>query len=166
MNVPTQTPELIAALRSTARRVEAGASYRWAHMGSCNCGHLAQTLTRLSKEEIHRLALQKAGDWHHQVREYCPTSGLPMDHIVETMLGHGLQREDLQHLERLSDPRVLRRLPLGERHLDYRKRDDFVLYLRLWADGLEEQWMKGQEVPDCLPGDWRRTSAALPVAGG
>ncbi len=56
------SPELVAALRATARRLEQGASYCWTHMGSCNCGQLAQTLTRLPKEEIHRLALERAGD--------------------------------------------------------------------------------------------------------
>ena len=66
-------PDLIAALRSTARRLEGGARYRWTHMGSCNCGHLAQTLTRLPREEIHRLALERAGDWGEQARSRQPT---------------------------------------------------------------------------------------------
>ena len=91
-------------------------------MGSCNCGHLAQTLTRLPKEEIHRMALERAGDWGEQAREYCSTSGFPMDHVLAVLFDAGLSRDDIWHFERLSDPRVLRRLPLGERHLDHRRR--------------------------------------------
>ncbi len=140
-------PELVAALRTTARRLESGADYRWTHMGSCNCGHLAQTLTRLPKEEIHRLALERAGDWGEQAREYCPTSGFPMDHVLAVLFDAGLTRGDIWYLERLADPEVLRRLPLGERHLDYRRRRDVVRYLRTWASLLEDLWMASVDVP-------------------
>ncbi|WP_243635867.1 hypothetical protein [Hymenobacter edaphi] len=40
---------VIEALRTTAQRLSTQAPYQWGHMGSCNCGHLAQTITRLSK---------------------------------------------------------------------------------------------------------------------
>ena len=40
---------LIDALRATARRLEDGARYEWGHMGRCNCGHLAQTLTTYTR---------------------------------------------------------------------------------------------------------------------
>ncbi len=148
-------PDLIEALRTTASRLASGAEYRWTHMGSCNCGHLAQTVTRLPREEIHRLALQKAGDWGEQAleyspTEYCPASGYPIDHVIEALLGLGLTREDLWHLERLSDPNVLRRLPIGQRDLCCRERDDVVVYLRTWADLLEDEWMAGQTVSDRL----------------
>ena len=111
-------PDLIEALRRTASRLEAGADYRWTHMGSCNCGHLAQTVTCLPREEIHRLALEKAGDWGEQARQYCPTSGYPIDHVLTTLFDLGLARDDVWHLEPLSDPDVLRRRPVGERDLD------------------------------------------------
>ncbi|MEM7587029.1 MAG: hypothetical protein AAF560_26800 [Acidobacteriota bacterium] len=140
-------PRLIEALRSTAKRMSSGTSYRWTHMGMCNCGQLAQTVTRHSKEELHRMALQQAGDWGQQAMEYCPDSGLPMDHVIGTMLELGLTREDLRNLEKLSDSRVLGRLPLGERYLDKRSRQDTVTYMRLWADLLEARWLEQQDVP-------------------
>ena len=56
-------PDLIAALRATAARLEGGAHYRWTQMGSCNCGHLAQTLTRRAPAEIHRAAVERASSW-------------------------------------------------------------------------------------------------------
>ncbi|MEM7356834.1 MAG: hypothetical protein AAF657_38825, partial [Acidobacteriota bacterium] len=116
--------------------------------------------THHSRQELHRMALQKAGDWGQQAMEYCPESGLPMDHVIGAMLDLGLTREDLRHLELLSDPAVLQRLPVGERHLDKRSRDDVVTYMRLWADGLEERWLAQQEIPDSLTGIDREVSTA------
>ena len=149
-------PRLIEALRATARRLESGASYRWTHMGMCNCGHLAQTVTGHPKEELHRMALEKAGDWSQQVVDYCPTSGFPMDHVITSLLNLGLTQSDLRHLEWLSDQTILRRIPVHRRpgqgrYLDRRRRSDVVLYLRTWADHLESEWMERQSVPASLP---------------
>jgi hypothetical protein len=134
---PTST--LIDALRSTAARLRSGSRYRWTHMGACNCGHLAQTITRRSREEIHRLAVEKAGDWGEHAVEYCATSGYPIDHILSEMLAAGLELRDVEHLERLSDPAVLRRFPVADRALSHRDRADVVRYLDAWADLLEER---------------------------
>jgi hypothetical protein len=130
---------LIEALRATAARLTEGAVYRWTHQGACNCGHLAQTLTRRSREELHRIAVEKAGDWGEHAVDYCPTSGLPLDAVLTEMLDAGLELSDVGHLERLSDPAVVRRFPLGERSLDARKREDVVRYLLAWAALLDER---------------------------
>lgn len=130
---------LVSALRATAARLDGGARYRWTHQGTCNCGHLAQTITELPPEELHRQALEKAGDWAQHVVDYCPTSRFPIDHVIGAMLELGISRDDLAHLERLSAPQVLSRLPAPERDLDYRERADVVRYLRAWADQLEAQ---------------------------
>ncbi len=130
---------LIAALRTTAARIAAGSRYQWTHQGACNCGHLVQTLTKRSREEIHRLAVQKAGDWGEHAVDYCPTSGYPIDHILGEVLDAGLSLADIGHLERLDDPAVRRRLPEGERVLDQRRRGHVVRYIAAWADLLEEQ---------------------------
>ena len=53
------TPELIQAIHKTIDRLQSGADYQWTHMGRCNCGQLAQSITHLSQAELHRLALQK-----------------------------------------------------------------------------------------------------------
>lgn len=105
----------------------------------CNCGHLAQTVTQLTRAELHAMALEKKGDWAEHAREYCPDSGYPIDHVIESMLGLGLTTSDIVHLERVSDPRVLRRLEDARRHLDKRDRDDVVRYLEAWAGLLEEE---------------------------
>lgn len=133
------TPELIEALRTTAARLESGDDYRWTHMGACNCGHLAQTVTQLDRATLHRIALERAGDWGEQAVEHCPASGLPMDHVIDRMIDIGLELSDIPRLERLQDPRVIRRLPHGERDLRFRRRQDVTLYMRTWADLLDEQ---------------------------
>lgn len=141
MNAPLTLPKksLHKALRETADRLDGGAKYQWTHQGSCNCGHLAQTICDRSPAEIHAAALERQGDWAEHAREYCPTSGYLIDHIVESLLAMGLTQRDLEHLERLSDSAVLLRLPLGERNLDHRNRDDTVRYLRTWAELVEER---------------------------
>lgn len=132
------TPALVDALRQTAARIEAGDRFRWAHMGACTCGHLAQVVTQRSAAEIHRLALERAGDWGAQGVEYCAASGLPIDHIIDRLVDLGLDPDDLAHLERLSDRRVLRRLPEQVRRaIDFRDRAHVIMYLRAFADLLE-----------------------------
>lgn len=133
-------PELIQALRRTAQKLAIGNPYQWGHMGSCNCGNLAQELTQLTKAQIHEFAMQGRGDWREQVEEFCPTSGLPMDLLISDMLNHGLTTSDLQNLERLNDKKVLARIPLERRDkMRHNYRDDVVLYLNEWANLLEEE---------------------------
>ena len=140
------TPFLINALRKTASKLTQGAPYQWGHMGSCNCGNLAQEITQLSKAEIHEYALQtRFGDWSEQTAEFCPASRLPMDLVISEMLDAGLTRTDLKHLEKLSDKQVLKRLPGNQRYLTHNKRDDVVKYLNIWANMLEEELLAGIE---------------------
>ncbi|WP_226389404.1 hypothetical protein [Penaeicola halotolerans] len=139
-------PTLINALRKTADKLKKGAPYQWGHMGSCNCGNLAQEITHLSKAEIHAYAMHRMGDWTEQTLEYCGTSGYPMDLMMTKMLEAGLSLEDLRHLEKLSDQSILRQIPIEHRYLKHNKRDDVVLYLLTWADLLEEEWLKTNPV--------------------
>lgn len=140
---------LVDALRRTARKLSSGAPYQWGHMGSCNCGNLAQELTQLSKAEIHQFAMQGRGDWREQVEEFCPTSGLPMDLLIADLLNYGLTTSDLQNLERLRDPRVLARIPPERRNpMRHNTRADVVSYLTEWANLLEEELLATVELPD------------------
>lgn len=127
------------ALLVTAARLREGAAYQWGHFGSCNCGHLAQTLTRRDKADLHRLAVERAADWGDAAVAYCPGSGLPMDHVIDEMLAVGVSLSEIRHLETLSDRRVLRALPLERRHLQRNQRDDVVLYLETWASLLPDE---------------------------
>ena len=141
-------PELIQALRKTAQKLENSPHYQWGHMGSCNCGHLVQEVTQLSKAEIHDYAMRtRGGDWSEQAMDYCPTSGYLMDQVISIMLEAGLEVQDFKHLERLSDRQVLLSLPAAERNLQHNRRDDVVKYLHTWAHVLEEQWLSQVQLP-------------------
>lgn len=126
-------PALIEAIRSAAKKIEKGDKYQWGHMGACNCGHLAQEITTLSKAEIHEYAMRKYGDWTEQSMDYCPTSGQPLDLVISQMLAMGLSTEDLRHLEKLSDPEILAQLPSERKLLRHNVKSDVVLYMRTWA---------------------------------
>jgi hypothetical protein len=139
---------VIDALRKTADKLQASNVYQWGHMGSCNCGFLAQEITQLKKDEIHRRAMERYGDWSEQLNDYCPTSGLPLDDVISEMLAFGFDAEELKHLERLSDPIVLRAMPAEERNLVYNKKHDVVKYLLTWATVLEQEWLKKIELKD------------------
>jgi hypothetical protein len=106
----TATPELIDVLRTTAARLKGPTRYAWTHMGACNCGHLAQTITDLTPAEIHAEAQAKAGDWRDQAIDYCPSSGYTIDHVLEAMFALGLTPQDVADLERLASARVRRRV--------------------------------------------------------
>lgn len=129
---------LIQALRQAARKLKNGARYQWGHMGSCNCGHLAQELTRMSPADIHAYALRtRTGDWADQTSEFCATSNLPMDLVISDMLAAGLTRKDLQNLERLSDTTIISEISEEKKPLRHNFRDDVVIYLNTWANILE-----------------------------
>ena len=130
---------VIQALRKTVENLEKGTPYQWGHMGSCNCGNLAQVITNLDKAEIHKSAMRRHGDWNEQLVDYCPTSGLPIDHIIDEMLAFGFSREDLAHLEKLSDPKILRSLPADKKYLKHNLKGDVILYLKTWGIVLEEE---------------------------
>lgn len=141
------TPELIYALRKTASNLQQGALYQWGHMGGCNCGNLAQELTKLDKDQIHRYAMQRHGDWNEQAEDYCETSQMPIDLLINELLNAGLMLEDLKHLERLNDRQVLLRFPIGKRFLKHNVREDVVTYMNAWAELLEEQLLAKITLP-------------------
>jgi hypothetical protein len=134
--------QIIEALRNTARRLSQSNQYQWGHMGLCNCGFLAQEITHLQKEEIHARAMCRYGDWREQLNDYCPASGLLIDDIIQTMLSIGFDRQDLIHLERLSDPVVLCELKPSARNLQYNIKTDVIMYLHTWADKLEAEMLQ------------------------
>ncbi len=162
---------LAEALRETAMRLETGAStYRWSHFAHCNCGNLAQTLTRLSPRQIYDAAAVREGDWAQQaltmdLPDYgdrpaldegawepedlgaCPNTGVPMTQILRQMAAAGLEAADIAHLERLSDPQIRRRLGTNSVDFPYADRGNVISYLRAWAEVMEEQLAQGDLQP-------------------
>ena len=137
--------KIIDALRKTAAQLESGHRYEWGHMGSCNCGNLAQTITSFTRAEIQQYALQKRGNWSDQLLDYCPTSGYPMDMIIERMVDFGFSSQDLRHLEWLSDSEVLTKI--GVPFLNRNLKSDTILYLNSWADLIEDQIISTIKLP-------------------
>ncbi len=131
------TQALIQTLKKTAKNMSGSSAYQWGHMGACNCGFLVQEITRFSKDEIHRRAMQGHGDWNEQLNDYCPASGLLMDDMISTLLDAGFDIDDLKNLERLSSPEVLRSLPEHQRNLKHNVKADVIAYLNAWADLLD-----------------------------
>lgn len=130
-------PALINALRETARRLREGAPYAWGHHGQCNCGNLAQVVTRFSAADIQRYACSGAGEWTELAKEHCTVTCLPVDLLVHALLDIGLTPTDIHHLEYLSDKATLRYLPGGFRWLRRNCREDAVAYFEAFADRLE-----------------------------
>ena len=139
--------EVVQVLRKAAIKIASSPHYQWGHMGACNCGFLAQEITHLTKAEIHRRALLGHGDWSEQLNDYCPVNGLPFDDVISELIEFGFDSADLRHLEKLSDPKILNRLPVAERHLIHNQKCDVVKYLTVWANFLEEQLLQDIILP-------------------
>lgn len=140
--------EIVAALFKTANRLQKTTSYQWGHMGSCNCGFLAQEITSLNRNEIHSRAMERPGDWTEQLNDYCPSSGQKMDDLIDILISFGFTPEDLKHLERLSDPRILRTFPLQERNLKHNVKNDVVKYINAWALHIENELVEEISIND------------------
>jgi hypothetical protein len=139
----TVNPDLISAIERTIFKLSNGSPYQWGHMGACNCGNLAQELTKLEKSEIHRYAMERYGDWNQQLIDFCPTSGYPMDLMISKMLEFGLKVEDLSHLERLSDPKILSAMPKERRKsISKNSKEDVIYYMRTWSELLRKAWLQ------------------------
>jgi hypothetical protein len=136
---------LVNVLRETATRLQSGADYQWSHFGRCNCGHLVQTITRLSPEEIHACSSTELHEWSEIPEDYCAGTGLKLEYVLDRLRELGLDRTDLRHLEDLDDSRVLAALPGGHRWLQRNQRADAVAYFRALADVLE------RDLPEAAP---------------
>jgi hypothetical protein len=139
-------PKLIRYIRETADRLEGGADYQWGHQGQCNCGHIVQTITELSPSEIYHRVIQTTGEWSEFANDYCMGTNLEIEEILDTLNYQGLSREDMRNLEYLSDESILSKLPGGKRYLEKNKREDAILYMRTWADVLEEKDIPKKEL--------------------
>lgn len=135
------SPEVIAAIRQTSQNLKNNEAYQWGHMGACNCGHLARVVTPFTKAEIHQYAMAtREGDWSEMVAEYCSVSNAPIDMVIAEMLNSGFTTTDLQNLEYLSDPQILK--ALNKSALNRNTRADLISYLDAWAIILENKFIQ------------------------
>ena len=141
------TYALITALREAAQNLRGGAPYAWGHHGSCNCGHVLQVVTQLSKEEIVRYAQTAQGEWTEIAEEYCGVTNAPASLLVSKLEGLGLTPTDIHNLEYLEDRNVLENLPGGFRWLKKNVREDVVIYFETFANILEEKLLERIPLP-------------------
>lgn len=139
--------ELVNVLRETARRLRAGAHYSWGHHGACNCGHVLQVVTKLSKEEILQYAHTGNGEWTELAEEYCDTSHVPLSMLMSKLEKIGLTPTDIHNIEYLQDKEVLKRLPGGFRWLQRNVRADVIIYMETFSNLLEEKIVHPKPVP-------------------
>lgn len=137
--MPRPDPTLIDALRQTADRLDAGAVYEWGHMGRCNCGHLVQTVTRLTDTEIVESIDHQLTEWTEHAESFCAGTSYKVDDLFHALDRIGFSHRDVIALENLSDPKVLRRLPDERRYLSRNSVPDVSVYMRTMAELLEEE---------------------------
>lgn len=138
---------LIGALRRAATNLKEGAHYAWGHHGACNCGHVLQVVTHLTKEEILKYAHTGIGEWTEIADDYCDVTNAPAYMLVGKLEAIGLTPTDIHCLEYLKDRIVLERLPGGFRWLQKNVREDVIVYFETLADILEEQLLQHIPVP-------------------
>lgn len=96
-----------------ADKLDAGTiQYDWQHAEQCNCGVVAQAILGITRAKLDKfLSCYDEFTWEGMVNEVCPITGRPTARIFAELHDAGLTRDDLIHLERLSDPKVLALLP-------------------------------------------------------
>ena len=139
--------QLVATLREAAQKLRSGAHYAWGSHGACNCGHVLQVVTKLSKEEIIRHAQTVHGEWTEIAEDYCGVTNAPAYLLISKLEGLGLTPTDIHNLEYLEDKTVLGALPGGFRWLKKNLREDVIVYFETFADLLEEQLIRNVPLP-------------------
>lgn len=132
-------PDLINALRETAKRLDDGAKYEWGHMGRCNCGHLVQTITDMTDYEIVKSIDFQLDEWSEHAQDYCAGTGHKVDDLFSALNEVGFDYQDVIQLENLSDKRVLARLSTAHPYLRKNCAADVTLYMCTMADMIEEE---------------------------
>jgi hypothetical protein len=161
------TPELINGLRAAAGELRNGAYYAWGHHGACNCGHLLQATTQLSKEEILTYAHTGPGEWTELAEEACAVTGAPFTFLIKKLEELGLTPVDIHNLEYLEDREVLRNLPGGFRWLRRNQREDVIVYFETMAQLLQDQLDRAIQSENAIletKSTPLKLQAAMPVA--
>lgn len=138
---------LIDGLRSAAHQLRQGAYYAWGHHGACNCGHLLQATTQLTKEEIITYAHSGIGEWTELAQETCAVSGAPVDLLITKLGQLGLTPVDIHNIEYLEDREILDQLPGGFRWLTRNHREDVIVYFETMAGLLEDKLHQSLSIP-------------------
>lgn len=110
--------KLIDVLEKCIAALRAGSvGYNWHEQCSCNCGIVAQAITGKVHDKMKEGYLNKGlvylevnkirCTWSNLVKEYCPITGESLLEIFNLFYSYGISREDIVHLEYLSDKKIL-----------------------------------------------------------
>ncbi len=113
---------LLEALIAVSKALENDTiDYVWSEICTCNCGLVAQAITKTSKDELYDYYLRDISErlqtkknskycptWAQMISEYCPLTGTPTIEIFKALFEAGMNREEIAHLEYLSDPAILK----------------------------------------------------------
>ncbi len=144
---------LIKTFREVADLVESEAvTYAWDKGSQCNCGIVARHILGYSKDEMSNALISignGTGMWSDHAEKNCSISNISHNNIFKILLDAGLKFKDFHHLEFLSDPQILKRsniVPYGSKTKDngsfdghYKQKENFIAYIRAWADMLQEE---------------------------
>lgn len=165
----TRKQKLIKALKLVINNLKNDtANYEWNHQSTCNCGLVAQAITNLSQHELAELSHSMFDEldkkykdnksttisWQLAVKEYCPLTGEPLKDILKKLFQNGLTKEDMVHLEYMTNPAILKKsgirvskfpyfgkfvgsfFPIKDYHS---KQQNLILYLQAWVSILENE---------------------------
>jgi hypothetical protein len=155
--------KLITAIDIVIRNIENDTiKYDWDEYGSCNMGLVAQALLGKTADSLDAAigrtidnfeTNNESFDWSKLVIKFCPMTGLSKHKIFKALQESGLSREDMMHLEYLSDPKVLSKIKsLGKKlekthygFLSLQSKDNYesvkslLEYLKAWRQILLEE---------------------------
>ena len=131
---------LVLVLQETISRLEKKeCDYQWTNQGKCNCGHLIQTVTGKTSASIHKIAINSQGEWTDHAKNYCASSGLHVDDLIDELLKIGLSLDQIPHLEYLSSPKIIKYIPKSMQPLNHKNKEDLIFYLRTWKKVLKTE---------------------------
>jgi hypothetical protein len=122
--------KLITSLNVVVTALENGTiEHNWSKTDKCNCGLVAQAIVGVSPGNLFKNFIQPlanemrkvdpkykdaAPTWQQMVGAYCPLTGEPIAEIFKILYAAGLTREDIGHLETLSDPNILAKTKISK----------------------------------------------------
>ena len=122
--------KLINHLQTANQALKDGSfPYLWSECNRCNVGVVASCVLGVGIEKLEDLLdrsierTQKALNmdnkgvwWSDMIGVLCPITGRPIHKIFRDLMDAGLTKQDMIHLEKLSDPRILKKAGIKTTH--------------------------------------------------
>lgn len=121
----TRKEKLIKALRVSINALKNDTIlYDWHNQASCNCGIVAQAITGMRREtlkqsfevqissRLHDISTEDnkiSNTWQNAIKYLYPITGLSNIEILDRLQEAGLTKEDMVHLEYMTNPAILKR---------------------------------------------------------